>query len=167
MSNFLGTAVYNKFKIFMRFSLYSDASSTHINKWNYIRHKLFRLRRVNNSLSITRDDIFNKWKENCVLKSNRELPILSYNEEDFDINDMRIYKRIYFIEPCFYCPNNGSREYSRGIEGEIRMEVIDGIDNTWSLEEIQDLLKAFEKTCNEYLHSGNACKAEIILTSRH
>ena len=79
---------------------------------------------------------------------------------------MRIYKRIYFVEPFLYCPNNGSREYIRGIEGEIRMEVIDDIDNKWTLEEVQDLSKAFEKTCNEYLHSGNACQAEIILTAR-
>ena len=164
MSNFLGSTVYNNFEVFLRFSLYPGASNNVLNLWDCIRHKLFPSKRsMNNSLSITRGDIYLKWKDNCMLKSNREIPIMDYNEGDLGIDDMRIYKRIHRIEPCKYYPHTGSREYFNGIDGEIRMKVIDGIDQRWSLEEIQDLLLAFTMTCNEYLREDDACHSEIII----
>lgn len=164
MSNFLGSAVYTKFQTYIRFSLYPDASNGDVNLWDSIRHKLFpSSESMNNSLSITRDDIFNKWKENCALDSNRQLPLLNHDKGGLGIDDVPIYKRIRPIEPTLYVPNNGSREYFRGIEREIRMRVIDGIDEKWSLEEIEDLLTAFVKTANHYLRSDDICQAEIIL----
>ena len=166
MSTFLESAVKENFSTYLKFYLYLDAPSNHLDKWNSIRYRLLPFcKDTNKSLSITPNDIFNKWKSYCLLESNRKLPLQDrYYEGDPVGDNNQINKQIRPVEPykligCWI----ETGEYYMGLKGEIRMKVIDGDDEKWTLEEIRDLLNAFVKTCDYYLSSHNVCGADIVL----
>lgn len=167
MFNFLGPIVKDNFDILIRFSLDSGAPNSDLVLWDSICHKLFpSLNGVNNSLSITKDDIFNKWKENCSLDSNRELPLLDWYDGGLGGGNTRFNKHIRPIR--IINPYSEAREY---FKAEIIMSLADSTDEVngekWTLEEVQDLLKAFVKTCNDYLSSYDVCRAQIVLEYRN
>ena len=169
MSLFLGSSVNDKFKVFIKFSVYPD-SPDYFCKWDGIRHILLRFKgNIGKSLLVKQDEIFNRWKDNCLLESNRQLPLLNLVG---DPNPKRTNKQIRIIDPDYL-----SGQYHMEVKGEIRMEITDGIhsemaevekiedilDTFWSLEEVEDILQAFVKTCNYYLCSEGKCKGQIIL----
>ena len=163
MSVFLGSSVNDKFKIYLRFSLYPEPTTNHFTNWDGFRHIVLRFRKsIGSSLVVTQDEILNRWKENCSLDSNRQLPILNKVDNGLGGDDNQINKQIRIINP-----DTESGEYYIGHKKEIRMEVIDSLNGErWSLEEVEDILNAFVKTSKTYYTSSNGCTGQIILNTR-
>jgi hypothetical protein len=162
MSLFLGSVIKDNCTVFIRFTLDSNASADSIKYWDSFRYELFRY--YNNETGpiatrwrgITQKRLLNRWRKLCLLDSNKQLPVLEDTEGGLGTN-----KQIRLI-----LPNKESEEYDSGIKGEIRMLVVDGSDissETWSLEEIKDLMNAFVKLCDFY--NFCKCQPEIIIIS--
>ena len=160
MSEFLELGPDEPFKTFIRVTLDSDAPAEYVIRWKQFRKSFLDL--SDNAIVpvVSRDDIFLRWKQNCSLESNRQLPLLDRCEGGLGNNDNRTSKQ---IRPIMADTLDG--KYFLGLTDEVRLSVTDGINygsERWNLDEIKDLLDGLLKTCNYYTDS-QGCRAQIIL----
>jgi hypothetical protein len=104
------------------------------NLWNTLKHNCENIKCVKE-----RTEISEKWISNCYNKFNKNF---IYNT-DYKCIINKDYKKIKFRE------TNIARYYGYGGDNLIIFDIINGNKYNWKLEEIDDLINGFIKTCNQ------------------
>ena len=128
----------NKTNMIIRFKLDNDAPKKFLEKWLELKNKCETRTKTDN-----RKEIIESWLKYCKISTNKNLPFLDRCElgigEDDNINNKQIRFR-HYRKPF--------------LDNDI---VIDQIDNTdhekWNLEELHDLINAFNMFAEDYMDS--------------
>ena len=132
--------INNNSNMIIRFKLDNDAPEDFILKWIELKNKCETWTKTD-----TRKETIESWLKYCKISTNKNLPFLDRSELGIGGNDNNKYKQIRFRQRIEQKPFD---------DNDI---VIDQIYNTdhekWNLEELHDLINAFNMFAEDYMNS--------------
>jgi len=102
------------------------------------------------------EEFTRKWLDSCELSSNRELPVLERTECGVGKGIGTKYKELRYYGFAFELPRDNNK---------ITFEaIVNGDDEgeQWTLDQIHDLIKSFEKLCNSYMADDEYTDDEYV-----
>ena len=129
------------------FSIDKDAPTKYKNKWNELK-TLCEIDYYVEGNELTRKDIFERIKEKCKLKQNKELPYLNRLEGGLGGNNNILNKQLRFRNYKLWSKD------PRYVDNNIIIDKItNGKNEEWSYEELDDIIYGFIKMGNEIIEA--------------
>ena len=128
----------------IRFKLDNDAPKDFIKKWLELKNKCETLTKTD-----SRKETIDAWLKYCKLQSNKNLPFLDRCELGIGGKNKQMRFRQRSEQKPF-------------LDNDIIIDQIYNIDEEkWNLEELQDLINAFNKFAEDYINSKGGCEGFI------
>lgn len=85
-------------------------------------------------------------KKNCILDSNKNLPLLKRMEGGLGGDINTIHKQLRYEDSIL-------NSFDTFTSNDIVLHILDSDIEKWTYDELDDIIHAFTKICNEYIHS--------------
>lgn len=135
----------------LRFTMDKDASASYVKRWNELKQDC--------------EQGENKWvvtqiTQACELRQNKELPYLKRTEGGLGGNDNRTNKQLRFRRERIrrmLIPKNGP-------DDDIVMEISNTELESWTYEELDDLIYVFIKVAESHVQCENCLRGWVEMT---